>query len=106
MRRLLVISYFFPPVGGIGVERVLKHVSYLPDFGWEPVVVAPANSGYRLVDPDSLSRIPPGTEVHRTRTLEPSHIRRGVARLVRRKRTDPRPRSGRRWQTASDRPEG
>jgi glycosyltransferase involved in cell wall biosynthesis len=89
VRRLLIVSYFFPPVGGIGVERVLKHVSYLPEFGWEPVVVAPANSGYRIIDPASLSRIPPGTEVHRSRTLEPSHIRRGVVRLVRGRRPDP-----------------
>lgn len=89
MRRVLVVSYFFPPVGGIGVERVLKHVTYLPEFGWEPVVVAPANSGYRIIDPASLSRIPPGTEVHRSRTLEPSHIRGGVARLVRRRPPDP-----------------
>ena len=89
MGRVLVVSYFFPPVGGIGVERVLKHVTYLPEFGWEPVVVAPANSGYRIIDPASLSRIPPGTEVHRSRTLEPSHIRRGVARLVRGRRRNP-----------------
>jgi len=88
VRRVLVVSYFFPPVGGIGVERVLKHVTYLPEFGWEPVVVAPANSGYRIIDPASLSRIPPGTEVHRSRTLEPSHIRRAVARLVRGRRPD------------------
>lgn len=83
MRRVLVVSYFFPPVGGIGIERVLKHVTYLPEFGWQPAVVAPANPGYRIVDPATLARVPPGTEVHRARSLEPSHIRRAIARLVR-----------------------
>ena len=81
MRRVLVVSYFFPPVGGIGIERVLKHVTYLPEFGWQPAVVAPENSGYRIVDPATLERVPPGTEVHRARSLEPSHIRGAVARL-------------------------
>ncbi|HET7685938.1 MAG TPA: glycosyltransferase [Candidatus Limnocylindria bacterium] len=82
MRRLLVVAYFFPPVGGVGVERTLKHVEHLPTHGWQPVVVAPANSGYRLVDPATEARIPPGTEVHRVRTVEPAHLRRAVGRLV------------------------
>jgi glycosyltransferase involved in cell wall biosynthesis len=86
MRRVLVVSYFFPPVGGIGIERVLKHVTYLPEFGWQPAVVAPANPGYRIVDPAGVARIPPATEVHRARTLEPSHIRRAVANVVRGRR--------------------
>ncbi len=89
MRRVLVISYFFPPVGGIGIERVLKHVTYLPEFGWQPAVVAPENSGYRIVDPATLERIPPGTEVHRARTLEPSHVRGAVARLLSKGRRAP-----------------
>ena len=88
MRRVLVVAYSFPPVGGVGVERVLKQVTYLPEFGWQPAVVAPANPGYRIVDPATLSRIPAGTEVHRVRSLEPSHIRRAIARLVRRRRAE------------------
>ena len=88
MRRVLVVAYSFPPVGGVGVERVLKQVTYLPEFGWQPAVVAPANPGYRIVDPASLSRIPAGTEVHRARSLEPAHIRRAIARLVRGRRAE------------------
>ncbi len=82
MRRLLVVAYFFPPVGGIGVERTLKHVEHLPAFGWQPVVVAAANSGYRIVNPDSIARIPAGTEVHRAGSLEPAHLRRALASLM------------------------
>ncbi len=82
MRRLLVVAYFFPPVGGIGVERTLKHVEHLPAFGWQPVVVAAANPGYRIVDPASVARIPAGTEVHRAGSLEPAHLRRALASLL------------------------
>lgn len=82
MRRVLVVAYFFPPVGGVGVERTLKHVTYLPAHGWEPVVVTVANSGYRIVDPATEARIPAGIEVHRTGTAEPSHLRRGLGRLL------------------------
>ena len=80
-RRVMVIAYHFPPVAGVGVERVLKHVTYLPDEGWHPVVIAPANPAYRLVDPASVMRIPPGTEVHRAVSLEPGHLRLMMRRL-------------------------
>ncbi len=82
MRRLLVVSYMFPPVAGVGIERTLKHVTYLPDCGWQPVVVAAANPGYRMVDPATLDRVPAGTEVHRAPSVEPAHLRRLAGRLL------------------------
>ncbi len=84
VRRLLMIAYTFPPVTGVGIERSLKHTTYLPDAGWRPVVVAPANPGYRLVDPATLERIPPGIEVRRAMSLEPAHLRRAAGRILRR----------------------
>lgn len=86
MRRLLMVAYTFPPVAGVGIERTLKHVTYLPEMGWQPVVVAPSDPGYRLVDPGTLARVPPGTEVHRARSIEPAHLRRTVGALLRRDR--------------------
>ena len=82
MRRVLMVTYHFPPVGGMGVERSLKHITYLPEHGWQPVVVAPRNSGYRIVLPESVDRIPPGAEVHRVTTVEPAHVRRAVGWLL------------------------
>jgi glycosyltransferase involved in cell wall biosynthesis len=73
--RLLLTTYYFPPVAGVGVERTLKHVTYLPEQGWQPVVIGPGNPGYRLVDPASVARIPPGTELHQAFAVEPAHIR-------------------------------
>ncbi|HMT12896.1 MAG TPA: glycosyl transferase, partial [Ignavibacteria bacterium] len=39
MKKVLIISYYFPPSGGPGVQRVLKFVKYLPEFGWQPIVL-------------------------------------------------------------------
>ena len=46
MRRVLIIAYYFPPLGGIGSLRAAKFASYLPTFGWEPTVIAPRNGAY------------------------------------------------------------
>lgn len=46
MRRVLMISYYFPPLGGIGSVRALKFAQYLPEFGWDPTVIAPRNGAY------------------------------------------------------------
>ncbi|MEO8247422.1 MAG: glycosyltransferase [Chloroflexota bacterium] len=82
MRRVLVVAYFFPPVGGVGIERTLKHVTYLPEHGWQPVVVTVSGSGYRIVEPASERRVPAGVEVYRSGTAEPAHLRRALGRLV------------------------
>jgi glycosyltransferase involved in cell wall biosynthesis len=86
---VLVIAYMFPPVAGVGIERTLKHVTHLPDAGWQPVVVAPASPGYRLVDPGTLERVPAGTEVHRARSVEPAHLRRWLGGALRGRRVAP-----------------
>ena len=83
MRRVLVIAYMFPPVAGVGIERTLKHVTHLPETGWQPVVVAPASPGYRLVDAGTLDRVPLSTEVHRAWSIEPAHLRRWLGRALR-----------------------
>lgn len=51
MRRVLMICYYFPPLGGIGSLRALKFAHYLPEFGWDPTVLAPRNGAYYR-DPD------------------------------------------------------
>jgi glycosyltransferase involved in cell wall biosynthesis len=75
MRHLLMVTYFFPPLSGVGIERTLKHATYLPENGWRPVVLTASNSAYRLQDPATLERVPEGTEVHRAATAEPGHVR-------------------------------
>ena len=71
MRRVLVISYYWPPSGGSGVQRWVKFVKYLPSEGWEPVVFAPENADYPALDPSLASEIPADIKVLRGRIWEP-----------------------------------
>ncbi|HEV3190830.1 MAG TPA: glycosyltransferase, partial [Polyangiaceae bacterium] len=77
--RALVVSYAFPPVGGAGVQRVLKLVKYLPSHRVRPAVLTVANASVPLHD-ESLARdIPEFTEILRTSTLEPSYSAKRLA---------------------------
>jgi len=49
-KKLLIITYYWPPAGGPGVQRWLKFVKYLPDFGIQPIVYVPENPTYPIVD--------------------------------------------------------
>ena len=54
-KKVLIICYYWPPAGGPGVQRWLKFVKYLPEFGIEPIVYVPENPHYPLID-DSLDQ--------------------------------------------------
>lgn len=73
MKKVLVISYFFPPSGSTGGIRALKFVKYLRDFGWEPVVLTSRSCFDFEVGKDEhlLKEIPPGVKVSRTASFEP-----------------------------------
>ncbi len=72
-KRVLLISYAFPPVGGAGVQRMLKFTKYLPDYGWLPTVLTVANPSVPVTDPRMLDEVPKNVEVVRARTLEPNY---------------------------------
>ena len=63
MKKVLIISYYWPPAGGVGVLRNLKFVKYLRHFGWEPIVFAPKNADYPQEDLNNFKDIPEGIEV-------------------------------------------
>lgn len=71
--RLLVLTYYWPPSGGAGVQRTLKFVKHLPAFGVEPTVVTvdPTQGAYPVLDESLLAEVPPGVQVLRTGTSEP-----------------------------------
>lgn len=71
MKRVLIITYYWPPSGGAGVQRWLKFVKYLPDEGWTPVVVTPENPEMPYIDESLLKDIPAGTEIMRLPIAEP-----------------------------------
>jgi len=75
IHRVLVVAYYFPPLGLSGVQRTLKFAKYLPQFGWEPVVLTVEDRGYFAKD-ESLLRELEGlpVEVIRTPSMDPLHF--------------------------------
>lgn len=71
MKRVLIITYYWPPSGGAGVQRWLKFVKYLRGYGWEPVIYCPENPEYPETDPSLEKDIPDGIEVIRRPIWEP-----------------------------------
>lgn len=69
-----MISYYWPPSGGSGVQRPLKFVKYLRDFGWEPIVYTVENPEAPEIDESLLKEIPKGVEVLKTKAFEPYSI--------------------------------
>lgn len=70
MRKVLVITYYWPPAGGPGVQRVLKFVKYLPYFGWEPIILTVRGGEYPALDEGLVRDVPPGIQVFSTRSIE------------------------------------
>jgi hypothetical protein len=57
MNKVLVITYYWPPSGGAGVQRWLKFAKYLPDFGWIPHIYTPENPEAPVLDESLLEDI-------------------------------------------------
>jgi hypothetical protein len=74
MRNLLIVAYYFPPSGGPGVQRVLKHTKYLTEFGWKPIVFTVSNGQFPARDESLLKQIPQDTIVERVPIYEPYDI--------------------------------
>ncbi|MES2626808.1 MAG: glycosyltransferase [Pseudomonadota bacterium] len=72
-KSVLVVSYFFPPVGGAGVQRAAKFVKYLPACGWAPTVLTVSNPSVPLFDDSMLAEIPASVEIVKAKTLEPDY---------------------------------
>ena len=84
MKRALIITYYWPPAGGPGVQRWLKFVTYFKEFGIEPVVFIPDNPHYPLQDKSIASEIPEGIEIIRFPIKEPY----GFAKIFSKKKTN------------------
>ena len=71
MKRVLIISYYWPPTGGSGVQRWVKFAKYLPSEGWQPVIYTPENPEQLAVDESLGAEVPEAAEIVKTRILEP-----------------------------------
>ena len=69
--KILIITYYWPPSGGAGVQRWLKFTKYLPSSGWLPVVltVKPEFAAYPFKDTSLYGEIPLDVEIHRTKAI-------------------------------------
>jgi len=80
MKKALLIAYHFPPLGGGGVFRTLKFTKYLPEFGYQPHVLAVKNPMHRTKDPTLVREIPLEAKIYRTFSFEHRILR--VPRLL------------------------
>ncbi|MDA3871426.1 MAG: glycosyl transferase family 1, partial [Candidatus Marinimicrobia bacterium] len=74
MKKVLIITYYWPPAGGPGVQRVLKFAKYLPQFGWQPIILTVKNGEYSAIDESLIKEIPKECIVYKTKTFEPYNL--------------------------------
>ena len=74
MKRVLVITYYWPPTGGSGVQRWVKFARYLPSEGWQPVIYTPENPEQLAVDHSLEKEIPSEAEIIKTHITEPYEL--------------------------------
>lgn len=70
-KKLLIITYYWPPAGGPGVQRWLKFVKYLPDFNIQPIVYIPENPTYPIIDTGLESEVSEKTIILKNKITEP-----------------------------------
>jgi glycosyltransferase involved in cell wall biosynthesis len=72
MKKVLIITYYWPPSGGAGVQRWLKFAKYLPEFGWQPIIltVDPQYASYPQRDESLLVEVDPRCLVYTTKSFE------------------------------------
>lgn len=71
MKNVLMIAYSFPPLGGSGVQRIVKYAKYLPAFGWEPIIltVDRKRESQEITDTSLQDELPKGLKIYRSRCL-------------------------------------
>ena len=73
-KKLLIITYYWPPAGGPGVQRWLKFVKYLPDFGVQPIVYLPENPTYPIVDENLVNEVSDKAIILKHKIFEPYQL--------------------------------
>ncbi|NRA94261.1 MAG: hypothetical protein HRU26_16590 [Psychroserpens sp.] len=74
MKKVLIITYYWPPAGGPGVQRWLKFAKYLPEFGIKPVIYCPENPNYPIIDHSLLKEIPEDITIVKRPIKEPYQV--------------------------------
>ena len=74
LKKLLIITYYWPPAGGPGVQRWLKFVKYLPEFGIQPIVYIPENPTYPIIDEKLVSEVSDKAIILKNKIFEPYQL--------------------------------
>ena len=74
LKKILIVTYYWPPSGGPGVQRWLKFVKYLPDFGVQPIVYIPENPTYPIVDENLVKEVSDKAIILRQNIFEPYQL--------------------------------
>jgi len=78
MKKVLIVTYYWIPSGGAGVQRWVKFTKYLREFGWEPIIYTPENPEYPSIDHSFEKDIPSGITVLKTPIWEPYNVYRNL----------------------------
>lgn len=73
-KKVLFLTYYWPPSGGSGVQRPLKFVKYLQEFGWEPIVYTVENGEFPEIDESLLNEVPKNIQIIKRPIFEPFSI--------------------------------
>ncbi|MDM1073146.1 glycosyltransferase family 4 protein [Empedobacter brevis] len=74
MKKILIITYYWPPAGGPGVQRWLKFTKYLPEFGYETYVYIPENPSYPILDDTLAKDVNPKVKLIKNKIWEPYQL--------------------------------
>ena len=80
LKKVLIVTYYWPPSGGAGVQRWLKFSKYLPEYGWEPVIFTPENPEFDQKDDSLLKEVHPELEVLKFPIWEPYKLFKKLSR--------------------------
>lgn len=82
MKRALIITYYWPPSGGGGVQRWLKMSAYMKKAGWEPIIYTPENPAFDVKDNSLLNDVPQDITVLKTPIKEPIELFQSFFRVM------------------------
>jgi glycosyltransferase involved in cell wall biosynthesis len=102
MNNVLMIVYFFPPLGSVQVLRALKFAKYLPEYGWNPLVLAVKDISHYYQDPALLNELPDSVVIKRTESLDPFRIMAVLNRHSDKKESNQKETNQRKFQSFRD----
>ncbi len=82
MKRALIISYYWPPSGGGGVQRWLKMSAFMRSNGWEPIVYTPENPAFDVKDASLIKDVDPSIEIIKKKIFEPVEVFQSAFKLI------------------------